>query len=173
MATEIERRFFVKDLPYAISVASDIMEITQGYLMKDFGRTLRIRKHTPLKTYRRNSPGAPWGQLCFKTSINNTTRKEYEFPSDIQDAEELLEMCGKHTVEKTRYWIRYMTQDERDPIWELDVFHGKNEGLVLVEIELEYENEIIDIPDWVGEEITDRLEYTNSSLAYNPYCNWK
>lgn len=172
MATEIERRFFVKDPEYAMSVASDIMKISQGYLIKEYGKTLRVRKHIPLKTYKGYSL-EPWGQICFKTSINNTTRKEYEFPCSIEDAEELLEMSGIHIIEKTRYWIRYITQNERDPIWELDIFHGKNEGLALVEIELESENEQIEIPHWVGEEVTDDLKYTNTSLAFNPYCNWK
>jgi len=70
-------------------------------------------------------------------------------------------------IEKTRYRI------ERDGrVWEVDEFHGANEGLIIAEVELEDEDQAVALPDWVGREISDDPRYLNVSLARQPISQW-
>ena len=70
-------------------------------------------------------------------------------------------------VDKIRYLIEYAAHT-----WELDVFSGNNQGLVVAEVELAAEDEQVQLPDWVTTEVTGEVRYYNSSLIDNPYCNW-
>ena len=83
------------------------------------------------------------------------------------DALELLKMAQSAIVHKTRYIREYQGHQ-----WEVDVFHGDNEGLVVAEIELQSVNESFAVPPWLGEEVSDDRRYANSSLSSNPWCNW-
>ncbi len=79
----------------------------------------------------------------------------------------LNDLCEKPLIEKTRYKIAY-----ENLTWEVDEFHGENSGLILAEVELEDEEQSIDKPDWVGDEVTSDPRYFNSNLVASPYTNW-
>ena len=80
----------------------------------------------------------------------------------------LENLCLKPLVEKYRTKINY-----NGMVWEVDDFIGENEGLVIAEIELEYENQKIDLPSWIGAEVTNDPKYYNSNLINMPYSKWK
>ena len=96
------------------------------------------------------------------------TRLEFEYEIPIADARILLdELCERPLIEKTRYRIDYggMT-------WEVDEFAGENAGLVVAEVELEDEEQEIELPTWIGREVSDDPRYFNSNLIANPYSTW-
>ena len=57
--------------------------------------------------------------------------------------------------------------------WEVDIFHGDNEGLVVAEIELESEETAFELPHWICEEVSGDSKYYNSSLLDNPFKHWQ
>ena len=82
----------------------------------------------------------------------------------------LLALCEPGMIDKTRYLVK---NTDGKHTWEVDVFHGDNEGLVLAEIELDSEDDAFDKPTWLGKEVTGDDRYYNSMLMKNPYKNWK
>lgn len=106
--------------------------------------------------------------LTLKGENKGVTRTEFEYEIPVVDAEQIIsELCTGPVVEKTRYLITYV-----DHTWELDVFHGDNEGLMVAEIELSREDERFEIPNWLGAEVSDDARYYNSSLLDHPFKNW-
>ena len=158
MPVEIERKFLLIDKPPAVAG----VEMVQGYLCKDADRTIRVRLE-------RDEGGAKEGRavLTVKGKPIGLTRPEYEYSIPIDEAQELMELCVGSLVEKTRYRHRVGRH-----IWEVDVFHGENEGLVVAEIELSDEAELFEKPDWVGAEVSSESRYANSKLSINPYRQW-
>lgn len=155
MHREIERKFLVrKDLWYAIRKPPGI-DMVQGYLVTAPDKTIRVRI----------TENNAW--LTIKGAAENAARLEYEFPVPHTDALELLDAFTVNRVEKTRYRIEFAGKT-----WEIDEFFGKNEGLVIAEIELESENEEFQHPQWLGEEVTTDHRYSNSYLAEHPYKKW-
>lgn len=154
MATEIERKFLVH-----ANLLGDLPEgqvIRQGYLSTANNITTRIRII------------GEQAFLTIKGPSQNLSRPEFEYPIPLEDARQLLDtLCQPCQISKTRYLIPY-----RDHVWELDIFAGDNEGLIIAEVELGNENEKIAIPDWVGEEVSHDFRYANSQLTVNPYKNW-
>lgn len=156
MPQEIEHKYLVrKDLWYAVHKPAG-MRILQGYLLADPEKTIRIRI------------AGTKGFFAIKGPSQNASRAEYEYSIPIADAEELLQLCLKPLIEKVRFRIEYFGKN-----WDVDEFFGKNEGLILAEIELTYEGETYKKPTWVGEEVTDDKRYYNSYLAVNPISTWK
>ena len=147
MALEIERKYLVKKLPPLESGT----RIVQGYL--SFDPTVRVR----LK--------GGHGRLTIKSRAAATgiSRLEYEYEIPTSDAEELFRLCKGALIEKTRYVIGRV---------ELDVFDGDNAGLILAEIELSNEDERVELPSWLGREVTDLKRYYNSELVLRPYKDW-
>lgn len=147
MGREIERKFLVKGEFKTHSIKE--VNITQGYLSVDPARTIRLRI-TENESY-----------LTIKTSgtANSFSRNEWEIPVQSGIAEEILEVCLPGRIIKTRYTVPYCGHD-----YEVDVFHGKNEGLVIAEIELSSEEEEFLKPEWLGEEVTGYPEFYNSNL---------
>ncbi len=133
-------------------------EIKQGYLCRDNGITVRVR----IKGDK--------GFLTIKGRRIGISRFEWEKEITMEEALALLEQTDSGCIEKTRHMVK--NTDGRH-IWEVDEFHGDNEGLVVAEIELADENEPFDIPEWVGDEVTDDSRYYNAQLLENPYKNWK
>ena len=156
MAIEIEKKFLVINENWRQSVNKSISYV-QGYFSTDESCSIRIRI----------SDGD--ASLNIKSATLGITRSEYDYPVPLKDAKEMLEtLCIKPLIEKIRY---YVPVDNH--IWEIDVFSGDNEGLVVAEVELESTNEIIDLPDWIGEEVSHDPRYYNICLVDNPYKNWK
>lgn len=156
MPEEIERKFLI-DLDQ-LDLPSTSMGIKQGYFpMSSMVKTavrIRIKNDEALLTVKGENRGA--------------VRSEYEYPIPIGEALEMLENhCQKPCIEKTRYEICFGNH-----VWEVDIFHGENEGLVVAEIELSSEDEGFSIPAWIKKEVTDDPRYYNSNLIQNPYKMW-
>jgi len=156
MAVEIERKFLVRDLSVISGLAGTRMR--QGYLSVDPERTVRVRLAGP-RAYV-TMKGAP--------SDSGASRAEYEYEVPAGDAEELLDRLAlRPLIEKTRYRV-----SAGRLVWEIDVFTGENEGLVMAEVELPSEATAVALPDWVGEEVTGDDRYYNASLVSYPYRDW-
>lgn len=157
MATEIERKFLVKDETFKVDSIQE-MKITQGFLSTVPERTVRIRIKDDT------------GYITVKGIGNDsgTSRFEWEKEISLKDATELLKISEPGVIHKTRFNIK---SDEH--IFEVDEFHDDNEGLVVAEIELSSEDEIFNKPKWLGKEVTGEMKYYNSMLMNNPFKNWK
>ena len=158
MALEIERKFLVKEGFQEEAFRS--YRITQGYISRAPGRSVRvrIRDHQAFLTIK-------------GPSVNNgLTRFEWEKEISADDAKQLLALCEPGLIDKTRYLVK---NNDWVHTWEVDRFHGANEGLVVAEIELGSEEEPFDRPAWLGEEVTGDRRYYNSSLTKLPFTQWK
>ncbi len=154
MGTEIERKFLVKSDAWRSQRVGKLYR--QGYVFKSTGVTVRVR-----------IAGAQ-GYLTLKGKAENYVRPEFEYEIPVADAKEMLDLwCHPRIVEKTRYRIPW-----GDLFWEVDEFQGFNQGLVLAEVELSTADQVVNLPDWVGEEVSEQDRYYNSSLALNPYSLW-
>ncbi len=154
MGIEIERKFLVKEEGW-IALAGDGLDCRQGYISSAPDKTVRVRVM-----------GAQ-AFLTIKGSTRGITRSECEYKIPLSDAESLLALCGDAVIKKKRYLIQ--SEGMR---WEIDVFTGANAGLVVAEIELESEDQKIDLPGWLGKEISGDFRYFNSALARHPFSEW-
>ena len=155
MATEIERKFLVKGDEWRSQGTGTLYR--QGYISTQGKITVRIRVV------------GNQGYLTLKGPSLGHVRAEFEYPIPIEDAQEMLDtMCDRPLIEKRRYKIKY-----GNLTWEVDEFAGENQGLILAEVELSKENQAVDIPDWIGEEVSHDYRYFNVNLVKNPYCNWE
>ena len=155
MATEIERKFLVKG-EFRSEVRNSV-RIVQGYLSSDPDRIVRIR-------IRGES-----GFITVKGRCSPSGKSRYEWEKEIpfKEAEELMKLCEPEIINKTRHLIPCGNQ-----IYEVDEFHGNNDGLIVAEIELKKEDELIIKPYWLGKEVTGDIRYYNSSLSKKPFKNW-
>ena len=158
MAQEIERKFLV-DGDFK-KEAYDAVRITQGYLSSMPQRVVRVRVK------------GEKGYLTIKgeADTSGVSRFEWEKEISLEEAKALLKLAEPGIIDKTRYLIK--NTDGRHT-WEVDVFHGDNDGLVMAEIELSAENETFDRPNWLGKEVTGDKRYYNSYLSKNPFKTWK
>ena len=154
MATEIERKFLVKDDGWR-SHQTMAMELAQGYLAVSEGISVRVRI----------SDEHAW--LTVKGPQNGIARSEFEYVIPANDADALLGLCGNRVVRKTRHKIPWTGH-----VWEIDEFHGANQGLVLAEIELTADDEKFEKPPWIGAEVSDDPRYRNANLSERPYATW-
>lgn len=156
MAMEIERKFLVINDDWKKENPSGYLYL-QGYFSTDSSPVIRIRI----------SDGKGW--ITIKKRKGNWARLEYEYEIPLCEATEMMdELCRKPLIEKIRYKIFYETRT-----WEIDVFSGENQGLVVAEIELCDEGDVFAKPPWLGEEITHDPRYLNVNLASHPYCRWR
>lgn len=154
LGIEIERKFLVieEKLPELLNGKY----ISQGYIQTKDLTVVRAR----IKGDK--------GFLTIKGKNTGTSCLEYEYDIPISEAKETIEnLCQGKSVEKTRFELKIGQH-----IWELDVFHGLNKGLVVAEIELSNENEEFERPSWIGEEVSGDSRYYNSKLLYTPYSTW-
>jgi len=153
MGIEIERKFLVRDGSWKADADQGRL-CRQGYLLSNGGATVRIRVIGE-KAF-----------LTVKGASSGISRTEFEYEIPTVDAEALLELCD-NLVEKVRYLISYAGM-----VWELDVFAGANEGLIMAEIELESERQEVGLPEWAGEEVSGDPRYYNACLAKHPFTRW-
>lgn len=153
---EIERKYLVTSFDFKKEVFRE-NHIAQGYLNSNPERTVRIRIKGK-KAY-----------LTIKGIGNESgaSRLEWEREIPVEEAKQLLKLCEKGIIEKTRYEVK-----SGNHIIEIDEFHGENEGLLMAEIELQNEDESIQKPNWLGMEVTGDKRYYNSYLSLNPFKNW-
>ncbi len=153
MATEIERKFLVVSEAWRDGTPGT--RIAQGYLTMDPDRSVRVRV----------AGGKAW--LTIKGRTEGISRAEFEYDIPPEDALDLLAMCLPSVIDKTRHRIHFAGH-----LWEVDVFHGANEGLVLAEVELDDACTCPPLPPWVGREVSDDARYFNSNLAQAPFSGF-
>ncbi len=155
MATEIERKFLVKNDAWRAQVES-ASRISQGYLVADPQVTVRVRLR------------GDQAFLTIKGKAKGISRSEFEYPIPVADAQVMLQgLTTGPPVEKVRHLIPVGGH-----VWELDVFAGANAGLVMAEIELDAEDEAFELPDWAGDEVTGDPRYYNAYLVRHPFTSW-
>jgi adenylate cyclase len=152
MGVEIERKFLVKGDGWRSTSGTDI---GQGYLNLDKRRTVRVRI------------AGEKAFLTIKGPSAGATRTEFEYAIPASDAHAMLQLCDGSPISKTRYVVAFEGMK-----WEIDEFHGANEGLVVAEIELTAEDQTFALPDWVAGEVTDDPRYFNSNLVEHPFSRW-
>ncbi len=154
MGKEIERKFLVKGEAWK-KMAQGVM-YRQGYLSTVKERVVRVRTIDDK------------GYLTIKGISKGISRLEFEYEIPLEDANKMLdELCERPLIEKARYKIEYSGL-----IWEVDEFFGDNEGLTLAEVELSDENQQIELPEWIGEEVSGDPRYFNSNLIKHPFKEW-
>ena len=155
MGKETERKFLVKgDFKPSASTST---RIVQGYLSSVPERTVRVR----IKGDK--------GYITIKGigNVSGASRFEWEKEVPVNEIEDLLKICEPGVIDKTRYLVKAGPHT-----FEVDEFHGDNQGLVLAEIELASEAEAFEKPVWLGEEVTGDTRYYNSMLMKNPFTRW-
>ncbi len=153
---EIERKFLVTSAAFKKEAFAQ-NRITQGYLSSNPERTVRVRIKGN-KAY-----------LTIKGISNQSGMSRFEWEKEIPvpEAEKLVLLCEKGIIDKTRFEVKIGNH-----IYEVDVFYGENEGLIIAEIELESETEFFEKPTWLGNEVTTDSRYYNSALSKNPFQSW-
>ena len=155
MGVEIERKFLVVGDDWRSAVSSST-RIVQGYLASTPEVTVRVRVRGE-RAY-----------LTIKGRSSGISRSEYEFDIPVADAEAMLtDLAQGPVIEKTRHLL-----EVDGHTWELDVFAGANEGLVMAEIELGSADEQFTVPSWAGRDVSDDARYYNVNLARTPYSLW-
>lgn len=150
---EIERKFLVTSDRWMAKTYSK-KTIIQGYMSVQPAVRVRLQDNKALITIKSSEPGM--------------TRSEFEYEIPYEDGVEMTKKIEMGLIEKTRYYVH-----DADLTWEIDVFHGDNEGLVVAEIELPSEDTEIPQHSWLGKEVTDASEYYNAHLSVLPYRLWK
>ncbi len=151
---EIERKFLVDNAAWPRSDERVVMR--QGYLAQRDNLVCRVRQKNE-QFY-----------LSIKASIDKLSSYDYEYPIPKEDGETMLnELCDHAAVTKTRHLIK-----QGDLVWEIDEFHGANDGLVVAEIELPSSDHQFEKPDWLLDEVSEDRRYTNYALYCDPYSLW-
>lgn len=153
---EIERKFLVLSDDF-IDEAFSKKRIVQGYLNSDPERTVRIRI----------KDGKGFLTIKGKGNATGTTRLEWETEIMLSEAEKLLTICEIGTIDKIRHEVKVGNH-----VYEVDVFAGENEGLLIAEIELQSEEESFEKPSWLGKEVTNDERFYNVYLSKKPFKKW-
>jgi len=154
MGKEIERKFLVVGDEWR--KLAEGTHYKQGYLNSTKERVVRVRTIDDSAF------------MTVKGLTRVATRLEFEYEIPVSDANTMLdELCEQPVIEKHRYKVPM-----GGFVWEIDEFHGENEGLIVAEIELESEDQVFDKPDWIGEEVSSDPRYFNSNLIAHPYTKW-
>ena len=155
MAIEIERKFLVKSDAWRKGVVSRTL-MKQGYLGGG-ASTVRVRQ-TDTAAF-----------LTIKGKANGIARTEFEYEIPVADAQTMLsDMTVGSIVEK----IRYIVPAENGLVWEIDEYLNANAPLFTAEIELPDADTAFELPDWLGEDVSENKNYTNRSLSKAPYSSW-
>ena len=178
---EIERKYLVKRDGSFRSMVVSSTDIAQGYMAVQ-GATVRIRlrSRSAASDFRKSgstassssSSSSPEGvaYLTIKGPSRDGGLSRYEFEREIPlaDAEEMLHLCKGGLVEKTRHIVEY-----EGHVWEIDEFHGANEGLLMAEVELAEPDEAVILPPFIGPEVTGDPHFYNKRMLTDPYPNWR
>lgn len=150
---EIERKFLVTGTGWKDGAKAQ--KISQGYISKDEKTVVRVRTKGE-KSF-----------LTIKADRGEISRLEFEYEIPNEDCEKMLaELCGD-AISKTRYKVEFAGK-----IWEVDEFHGVNDGLIMAEIELNAVDEAFEKPDWAGPEVSDDPRFFNANISENPFSTW-
>ena len=157
MNIETERKFLVADDSFK-SEAVRTLRIKQGYIAHDAGRTVRVRIADDK------------GFLTIKgpSTDNGLSRFEWEKEIALDEARELLSLCGTDVIDKWRHIVPFGGHT-----FEVDEFLGDNAGLIVAEVEMGSTDEVVSLPEWIREEVTSDRRYRNSALCSLPFKDWK
>ena len=153
MPLEIERKYLV--ISSAYKTGAKLVEITQAYLTIQDNLAIRVR----IEEHH--------ASITIKSKISERVNREYEYNIPLDEAHSLMNLSHHSHITKTRHLVDY-----KNHMWEVDEFHGDNEGLIVAEIELDDKNEKFEMPPWLGEEVTADYRYLNSNLAQIPHKIW-
>lgn len=151
MAQEIERKFLISGDGWMSAVESSA-RLQQGYLSTSAKATVRVRIYDDSKAV-----------LTLKGKQEGISRSEFEYAIPLEDARELMEMAKPNIIEKRRHKVPFGAH-----VWEVDVFEGQHAGLVLAEVEMRSADEHVELPPWIGREVSNDDRYANASLSRNP-----
>ena len=155
MPHEFERKDLVRDDSW-LDYAREGTVFRQGYLPGAKTASVRVRL------------SGDKAHLNIKSAALSVIRKEFDYEIPVHDAEDMLDnFCERPLIEKIRYHV-----DHAGHTWEVDVFEGENDGLVIAEIELDSPDESFELPGWVGEDVSDDPRYYNPNLVKHPYKTW-
>ena len=154
MGQEIERKFLVDAARWRPAGAG--VAFRQGYLSSHPERVVRVRLEGDA------------AKLTIKGITTGVSRAEFEYDLPRADAAPLLALCERPLIEKIRH-----TEEHAGKTWQIDVFGGENEGLVIAELELASEDEPFAAPPWAVREVSHDPRYYNASLVKAPYRTWK
>lgn len=155
MGQEIERKFLLVNDEWRGLAQGELYR--QGYLSTEKENIVRVRTMDDK------------GFLTVKGLTVGAKRKEFEYEIPTTDANEMLEhLCKKPILEKIRHRITI-----GDAVWEVDEFLGENEGLIVAELELAFEEQTFDKPIWIGDEVTGDPKYFSSNLIKQPFPTWQ
>jgi len=154
MPLEIERKFLVDTRKWKPTVGGT--RLVQAYLSIDPNPTVRIRI------------AGDQAFVTIKGRAKSISRQEFEYEIPVDEAQEMMKLAIANPVEKIRYEILH-----EGFLWEVDVFSGKNEGLVMAELELESEDQAFPLPEWILAEVSGDRRYYNSYLSGCPFQEWK
>ena len=155
MPVEIERKFLVKNDTWWSHVDHST-RIRQGYLAPIDKASVRVRID------------GDKANINIKSATLGIRRMEYEYPIPVHEAEEMLnQLCRTPQIDKIRHRVK-----QGKHTWEIDEFFGDNMGLFVAEIELDSEDEVFEIPEWLGQEVTHDERYYNVNLVKHPFKNW-
>jgi len=150
---EIERKFLVNSL---WKEQGETLTIRQGFLATNDHLVCRVRQKGDVY------------YLSVKANIKGIRRHDFEYEIPSLDGRIMLEEhCELAPIEKVRHFVHF-----EGMLWEVDVFTGTNEGLIVAEIELQSEDQPFEMPPWVGEEVSEDARYQNSSLYKVPFQSW-
>jgi adenylate cyclase len=155
MSFEIERKFLVRGDDWRGFVSSQT-GVRQAYLASNGKSSTRIRIR-----------GDGTATLTIKSRPADLRRLELEYPIPVLQAEALMQLREGSIIEKTRYVVPH-----GDLAWEIDVFSGENLGLIIAEVELNDVDQQVDLPAWIGREVTAQPQYYNSYLVQQPFSSW-
>lgn len=145
---EIERKFLLHHQLWDAVIKPNPKKIVQAYLVNTAEKTIRVR----IKGDK--------GFITIKGPTKGISRSEFDYEIPLTDAEAMIAQFAEKVIDKDRYEIMFDGK-----LWEVDIFHGKLEGLILAEIELESEDEVFSLPEWIAEEVSHDVEYFNARLV--------
>jgi len=155
VALEIERKFLVANDGWRAG-AEQGRRLRQSYIALTERAAVRVRIEDDVAAV-----------LTVKSAKPGLSRVEFEYPLPLGDAETLTTLCEGSELRKTRFVVPHGGRE-----WEVDVYAGENDGLVIAEIEIESETTEVQLPPWVGEEVTGEARYYAARLAMRPYRSW-
>lgn len=154
MGMEIERKFLLCGADWRQGATAVFCR--QGYLLSNMACTIRVRVI------------GDQGFLTVKGQSVGLARPEYEYEIPLADAQAMLDsLCARPLVEKVRHTLTYA-----DITWEIDEFLNENQGLIVAEVELESADQSVELPPWIGREVSADPRYLNVNLARHPFSLW-
>jgi adenylate cyclase len=155
MGFEIERKFLLAGDGWR-GVTSERLQIRQAYLDGDGKASIRVRITDNCTA-----------TLTIKSRNAELRRLELEYAVPILEAEAMIPLRRGSVIEKVRHKVPF-----GGLVWEVDEFAGENEGLLIAEVELDHEHQYVELPSWIGPEVTGQTQYYNGSLVRHPFCSW-